>query len=231
MDRKRTSPGTGRSRSLRSSSRGQKSCESGCSSSSDGSVLITPSFDLDKSDDVFMSGISTDSNLNPPVTSTPCSKNMFALKTKGSSLESFEQSTLESNKENIRKKRLDSKGRPTVTTLSPRKRTRVSPRQKMCPKPFNMETRETEASCNGDVSPMKKRKTDKGFVVTQEDLTVGDGILSRRRLPKVCFHVFCNLFYIVSDEQCHELEEIGHYFSYFSLQKGKSYVSILSLGR
>lgn len=171
MDRKRTSPGTRRSRSDESLS-------------SDNSSAYVTSFDSDRSaGDVYdenrmENSIDNTKKKSKPstdfVTSTPFTVNKAVLK----SVDRKNVDTLnEANKENLKKRPLNAKGRPNMSNLSPKKRKRRSSEM------VAMETSdEKDDSC---VSPVKKKKTEQGFVVTQEDLTVGDGIVTRRRLPRV----------------------------------------------
>ena len=191
MDRKRTSPGTGRksrSRSNRNKGQGSRSDNSACTSSDNSSQDTIEIFNLDKTENVSESQqVQTSKSSSTFFTSTPTlersSSSVADVK-----LECKEPADGKENKENVRKRPWNARGRPHLSNSSPLKRKRSSPRLHSKLKSVAMETNDAEEKEGSGVSPVKKMKTTEGFVVTEKDWSIGDGILSRRRLPKVCIY-------------------------------------------
>lgn len=181
MDRKRRSPGTGRSRSGRQgqmSRSGSSSCTSSDNSVQETSSCLTDESRVEKSVNINKSDYSSSSFS----TSTPI---LDRLSSNRSENNASKTNMTEQNKENTRRRCLNVRGRPNMSNLSPLKRKRSGFCQQKSLTQVAMETNEEEDSACSGVSPKKKKRTKDGSVVRQEELRMGDGILSRRRLPKV----------------------------------------------
>ncbi|WAR03523.1 MYO19-like protein [Mya arenaria] len=178
MDRKRTSPGSRRSRKkgeLSGGSTGQSDISSGLSSD-DGSLMqsLTSDGSLENYSEDQMD-IRGKENYNSMkfTTSTPSGQSQL-----------LEQNIAHINMEEVRKctgKKLLPNGRPNF---------RSSPVRKYKLRNRNVNKQEKHSVGAGGCSPLKKRKTNLGSLGTKEALNVGDGIVTRRKLPSgpVRFH-------------------------------------------
>jgi len=91
----------------------------------------------------------------------------------------------------VRPRRKMIKGRPNLANL-PDIGTKTSVKRSNC----NDDVVLTADVSSVDVSPVKKRRTETGSVTTLEDLAVGNGIITRRRLPKVLIYCTVNSRYL-----------------------------------
>lgn len=177
LDRKRTSPGTGRS------NRSQRS--DGSINTSEESESKNTNVSLEGSSSVDICTNKNDNNLKQFVTSTPQINRKKSLERDDSSLKCKGE---KENKENIERVKRNPKGRPDMSKYSPVKQLR-SYTKLSASKRTNI-SMETGGGDQGDqgVSPQKKMK------MTDCDrygsFHLQDGILTRRCLPKVgCNHL------------------------------------------
>ncbi|KAH3877396.1 hypothetical protein DPMN_001261 [Dreissena polymorpha] len=177
MDRKRTSSGSKRSKTSSRSSSRVHSADSSRGVSDSSGILSSDNSSLMDSDQHM--DVSEECKASPFSTSTPKSTSavhMFSADSDG---------ILAGQKENVspsKRKALMPRGRPNF---------RRSPQTKFKLKRKHCSSNNGNRIEHSGMSPVKKMKTPYGYKVTQEDgLNVGDGIITRRKLPSgpVRFH-------------------------------------------
>ena len=172
IDRKRKSSSKLRS-SRRSSAKkmSSKSAESSLSSSRDSTLGDS----LPDSRDTTLSSSYTP-NTSTESRQSGLSPNLSSLSVSGTDTENQNEAEYQNEAEN--QKEATEFARFTEIPLKSRTVEETSIRQPFSKlQDVNMET--------SSVPPVKKRKVERGCKTTLEDLNIGDGILTRRRLPKV----------------------------------------------